>query len=200
MAVSRLTQTTLQNGFEKFGRVWDGRSAVGSMEAISAITLTSAQSSIEFNNIPSTYTHLQVRYIARDDGGRSFATWMYARFNGDTNSNYARHRLNGRGDALIYSDAQASISFAIIGYSAGNTGLGSQYAPGIVDILDYSNTNKFKTCRTITGSNGQTTSTEDDVAFISSVWLSSNAINSILIYSAGGNLLSNSSFSLYGIK
>ena len=55
MSVSRFSKSSLQNGFIKFNEIWDGTTSVGSIEAISSVTLSIAQSTVEFNNIPQTY-------------------------------------------------------------------------------------------------------------------------------------------------
>jgi hypothetical protein len=66
-----------------------------------------------------------------------------------------------------------------------------------MDILDYANTNKFKTTRTLTGSdlNGSGV-----VSLDSGSWRSTSAITSIT-FTARANLINTySSFALYGIK
>jgi hypothetical protein len=37
MAVSRLSQTSLQNAFQKYNTVWDGKSAVGGYESLGTV-------------------------------------------------------------------------------------------------------------------------------------------------------------------
>ena len=69
----------------------------------------------------------------------------------------------------------------------------------IVDILDYENTNKNKTIRSLAGldlngSGGR-------IEFCSSLWMSSAAITSVKVDNfAGGNIAQYSSFALYGVK
>lgn len=189
MAVSRLTQTTLQNGFEKYNQLWDGRSAVGSMEAISSITLSAAQSSVQFNNIPGTYTHLQLRGF--NVSGSAIAS-LSIRFNSDTGSNYARHNLEGTGSSAI---AEASPNDTII--RAAYTGGTSNPSVFVMDILDYANTNKFKTTRSLSGidQNGS-----GYVNLWSGLWRSTNAITNIDVFHGNSTFNADSSFTLYGIK
>lgn len=190
MAVSRLTQTTLQNGFEKFNRIWDERSAVGSMEAISAVTLSAAQASVEFNNIPGTYSHLQLRIMSL--GSADVAQSLSAKYNGDTGSNYSSHWIYGDG-SNVGAGSTANDSIQYFGFSLFSTNPNSS----IVDILDYSNTNKFKTMRCFTGSdrNGS-----GSIWLFSGSWRNTNAITSITITPNSGSFNTNSAFSLYGIK
>jgi hypothetical protein len=193
MAVSRLTQTTLQNGFEKFNQLWDGRSAVGSMEPISAITLSAAQSSVEFNNIPGTYSHLQIRMLVRNT---STSNGYTARFNSDTGNNYARHYLLGTG-STVTAAAFASISSAILSDASISTSNANVFGTSVCDILDYQNTNKYKTIRTFGGfdNNGS-----GSINFLSGLWMSNSAITTISIIPDAGNFNQYSSFTLYGIK
>ena len=197
MAISRLTETTLQAGLPKFDTFWDGRSAVGSMEPISAITLSAAQSSVEFNNIPGTYSHLQVRYMSKSTYTTGTSDSLYANFNNDTSANYAYHFLRGNGTAAS-SSGEANTTFLWLG-NQGNTGTGmtSIFGIGVCDILDYANTSKNKTIRSLQGydSNG-----DGFCVLSSSHWRSLNAVSSIKFTFGNGNIAINSSFTLYGIK
>ena len=192
MAVSRLTQTTLQNGFEKYSQVWDGRSAVGSMEAISAITLSATTSVVEFNNIPSTYTHLQLRAFLVS----GYSANNQFRLNNDSGTNYTWHQIQGNGSG-VETYASNPTSNPPWGLNSGNS---SYPMVSIMDFLDYANTNKYKTVRTLSGNDG-TGNTSSRVGLYSSVWMNTEAITSIrLTNDFGSTILANSSFTLYGIK
>ncbi len=71
------------------------------------------------------------------------------------------------------------------------------YSTYVIDILDYKNTNKYKTVRSLNGfdQNGYAFTW-----FASSVWLNTNAITSLTFNSDGGNFLQYSQLALYGIK
>lgn len=204
MAVSRLTQTTLQNGFEKYNQLWDGRSAVGSMEAISSITLSANQSNVEFNNIPSTYTHLQLRIFTRTNRSTYNVDEIYAQFNGDsTAGNYAQHALyatnNNFPSTLTTFGGSNNYGAMYVGANNGT----APFAAWIVDIFDYADTNKYKTMRAIGGadSNGDTSGFCTVPGLVSQLWLNTNAITSIKIVPGLGTALNQySSFSLYGTK
>ena len=73
------------------------------------------------------------------------------------------------------------------------------FGAGVTDILDYTNTNKYKTLRNFSGfdENGSGTIRLSSSANIGT----SAAINSIYIYTnGGGNIDVGSQFALYGIK
>lgn len=162
----------------------------GSMFPLGVITLASASASVDFTNIPQTYTHLQLRgMITLSALGSGDA---FFRYNGDTANNYSRHALYGNGTSAVgYSEAPTSIQPA--NYANGT----AQPSCFVIDILDYKNTNKFKTMRGLCGNdlNGS-----GIVMLNSGAWRSTSAITSINIYQNVGSFGTNSSFALYGIN
>jgi hypothetical protein len=156
---------------------------------IATTTLGSAQSSIEFTGIPSTYTHLQIRGI----GITSIADRsIYLQFNSDNASNYSTHYLQGNGTT---ASSGANATNYIYLTSGANTTTYPFIA--IADILDYANTNKYKTTRSIGGAdmNGA----GGYAGLYSGNWRNTNAITSIKIIPNSGNLSQYSSFQLYGV-
>ena len=66
-------------------------------ESIATVTVGgTAQSTISFTSIPSTFTHLQIRGIARDSGSLAYS-YFGVRFNSDSGSNYRDHYMFGNG-------------------------------------------------------------------------------------------------------
>jgi hypothetical protein len=173
---------------------WNPWEPAGAYESIATTTVGStATASITFSGIPSTYTHLQIRYIAKNSvTGDSFSM----RFNADTASNYARHELSGFGSSAN-AYASTSQTSMIIGFE--NYGTGSDFGAGIIDILDYTSTSKNKTVRSLTGydANGS-----GGVGLISGLWFKTpEAITSITLNQGNsGNFKEYSSFALYGIR
>ena len=75
---------------------------------------------------------------------------------------------------------------------------GSQYGAIVLDILDYANTNKNKTMRAIGGVDVNGSGVAE---MWSGLYISTNAVNSINLYSYNGSNISQySSFALYGVK
>jgi hypothetical protein len=169
-----------------------GGAVGGDYESIATVTVGSGGSaSISFTSIPSTYQHLQIRAI---NIGNTGSTWGYftMRLNGDSSSNYPRHQLWGNGSAAnAYADTGNTSAFiSVSSLSAGN------FAGSVIDILDYANTNKYKTLR---GLSGVDLNGDGAVALMSSMWQSTSAINSITIL-PNTSFAQYSSFALYGIK
>jgi hypothetical protein len=71
-----------------------------------------------------------------------------------------------------------------------------------LDILDYANTNKFKTIRGLSGwNNNDTVDGNGSVRFISGLWRNTAAITSLkIVPEAAVNFKQYSSFALYGVK
>ena len=167
----------------------NGVSAVGDYESIQTYTVgAGGQASVTFSSIPSTYTHLQIRSIAKGSGGMSI------RLNGDTGSNYTRHFLYGDGSSPA-SGADTAQTASAIGASSINANI---FAGCVIDILDYKSTNKYKTMRSLGGKdyNGS-----GSIALASGLWLSTSSITSITIIGESPVDWSQySQFALYGVK
>lgn len=162
----------------------------GSMFPLGIYTVPSGGvSSVTFSSIPSTYTHLQIRASYLNSLN------LYSvkiQFNGDSGSNYWEHQSTGTGASV--STGAGSGTSALIAVGAVNSSL---YTGAMIsEILDYKNTNKYKVVRTISGADGNGSG---QVKLVSSLWLNTNAINSITINNDGSNFNEYSSFALYGM-
>lgn len=167
-----------------------------SYESIASTTVgAGGVGSITFSSIPSTYTHLQIRYLVRS----SFAAGsdiVLTRANGDSGNNYAAHRIYGDGSSVgaqgftpqsyfLGPDCPAASSAANI------------FGVGVFDFLDFANTNKNKTMRALGGRD------ENGSGYVwlnSGLWLNTGAITSIVFLCGNGNIVQNSVVSLYGIR
>ena len=177
-------------------------SRMGNYTSISTATVTSGgTASITFSSIPSTYTHLQIRLIARSSRASTFDS-IDANFNGDSsNANYAQHQITGNGSTAAAYGYPTGTS-GILGVPAIYTSAASQssgiFGVGVLDILDYANTNKYKTARSLSGidANGSGNATLN-----SGLWLNTSAITSITLVSETSSLFAQySTFALYGVK
>lgn len=172
--------------------------AGGDFESIATYSLSSAQTTISFSSIPSTYKHLQLRVFYKLNVNDNL---LAIRFNGDTASNYAFHLLFGLGSGTPSSSGTPNQNRIEALYNWANTtpGTTNVFMAGVIDILDYANTNKNKTVRTLGGIdyNGA-----GQIHLDSGLWASTSAINSISLnvndYSSQFQQYSH--FALYGIK
>lgn len=170
----------------------------GAYESIATVNGTGSASSVTFSSIPSTYKHLQVRWLWRSTAAATTSA-AGVRLNGDSGGNYATHRLLGDGSGV---SAQGSTAQTYAGGPlsiASDSATANCFTVGILDIEDYTSTTKNKTMRFSFGHdfNGS------GVVFLSSsLWLNTNAVTSLTLLMADSarNISSTSVFSLYGIK
>ena len=173
--------------------IWASQGRISnSYESIATVTVgAGGSSSITFSSISGTYKHLQIRGIAKYSS--AYNSYGRIQFNSDTSANYAQHQL--------YGDGSAASSYGYSGESSGIMSLLSdaQFGNFVTDVLDYTDSNKYKTVRTLGGvdKNGS-----GYASMGSSLWRSTAAITSITIFApaSGGNWAQYSSFALYGIK
>jgi hypothetical protein len=163
-------------------------------DSLATVTVPSGGlATITFAGIPSGYKHLQIRGIGRTSaGGES----LRLRYNSDTGANYANHELYGTGSAAnAYGEFNVNSNFA--DSFAPSSASANVFGVGVIDILDYANTNKYKTLRALSGydNNGS------GYAILNSgVWRNTAAINTIVLFFGSGNLVQYSTFALYGVK
>jgi hypothetical protein len=162
-----------------------------SYESISTVTVGGGGSAtVSFTSIPATYKHLQIRASAKavnNDQG------YFMQFNSDTGTNYNTHLLYGNGASVTALSNNTWAGMDIASTSSSN------FSAIVVDILDYTDTNKNTTIRSLSGvdNNGSGYAT-----LASGLWRNTAAVTSLTIREilGGGNITEFSSFALYGIK
>jgi hypothetical protein len=172
-----------------------------SYESIATVTVGGGGSaSASFTSIPATYTHLQLRWIGRASQANT-GLGVYMRINNNTGSNYARHSLRGNGSAASAASSVSTTEISLGGVP-GSSSPSDMFGVGIIDILDYTNTNKYKTIRSMQGTN-QNTTADDNIFFVSGfMFANTNAVTQIDVVadSTGVGFVEYSQFALYGIK
>jgi hypothetical protein len=169
----------------------------GSYESIATVTVGSGGSaSILFSSIPSTFKHLQIRGIGRSDRSGATLSNTFLQINGNSTTPYT-HYLRGDGtseSASAFQDAGGIGTGYISAVNAGTNMFNAQ----IIDILDYTNTNKYKTIRTLSGIdvNGS-----GIISLFSGADMTTTAaITSISLNISTYNWVQHSTFALYGIN
>lgn len=173
-----------------------GTTVFGSYESIATTTVgVGGTPTISFADIPQTFKHLQIRGIARSTRAAFASDPLLIQVNSDTASNYSWHYLVGDGSSAA-SNAGATQS-SMMNYLIANNTVSNVFGAFVIDVLDYANTNKYKTFRSLMGvdNNGS-----GWVALNSGNWRSTSAITSIELTAQNGDLMQYSSFALYGIK
>jgi hypothetical protein len=200
MSIKRLSGAGLTT--PKSNKLWDQTTFQSGMFALATISLTSAQASVSFSGISSSYTHLQLRVISRTDDGGPGQSAVYLQFNSDTSTNYSWHRLYGNGSSASAGASSTSTTWALSGIGAYAANPASEFGASVIDILDYTSTVKAKT---IKGLSGEDENGAGYVGLHSGLWFKNSAsvyesVSSIQIKPGSGNFVANSQFALYGIK
>lgn len=127
------------------------------------------------------------------------ADGITVQYNGDTNANYSTHFLRGEGVSAGAGGGGNTTRMDIQDVMVGQTGGANLFGSVIIDVLDYANTNKYKTQRSIGGNDRNGAGYID---FSSGSWRNANAaITSITINPLyGTGFAQYTSVALYGIK
>ncbi len=192
--------TELIGGAKVYG--WGSFAEVGDFESIATqIVDSGGTSSITFSSIPSTYTHLQVRGIARTTRATFANDGVKFNFNSDTGANYSRHSFQGSSSGgFDFSNGVNQTYF--FSQVAGDGGIANMFGTFVLDILDYKDTNKYKTAKILSGEDNNSSANQQVgiIGLFSGLWQNTNAITSITISGFSGNLKQYSHFALYGIR
>jgi hypothetical protein len=164
----------------------------GDYEQIAGTVIVGAagQAAITFTGIPSTYKHLQIRGMIRGNGEVRY------QLNGDTTANYSFHVVAGN-NATIASGGSSNANYSRFLVYQGLTATANSFGVFVMDILDYANTNKLKTTRVLYG---QDDNSNGETGLASGAWFNTNAVTSVSIFGAAGNMLQYSHCAIYGIK
>lgn len=182
------------------GIIASSKAVSNSYESIATVTVGSGgSSSITFSSIPSTYQHLQIRAIGRTNRSAN-GDYSLIAFNSDTSSsNYTTHYLSGNGSTVDAGAYVNSFGGALVNRWGAANDTSNTFGALVLDILDYANTNKYKTVRSLGGL--ETNTSNSQINLQSALWLNTAAISNITITPGAGTSFNQySSFALYGIK
>ena len=180
---------------------WNTWEPQGAYDALSTVTVPSGGvASVTFAGIPNTYKNLQIRYIVRSTRADAYG-YFGMRFNSDSSAVYSSHNLYGTGSAAAANAVTSQTSIPSLQIPGANAAA-NIFSVGIIDLLDYQNTNKNKTARILYGDdrNGTGAGGQGYVYFTSGLWQNLSAINSITFTDEFNSLAQNSQFTLYGVK
>lgn len=160
---------------------------VSAWTPLANITLGSAQASVTFSSISGTYRDLVLvcHYLAASSG-----SYPVIRFNSDTSdANYRFVEVVGNGTSASSSSGNG-LYFGNNYQPSDNT----NPQPVVIQILDYSATDKHKTALLRTNASTQ------GVSILAGRWANTAAITSITINGNFVNIAAGSSFALYGVS
>jgi len=169
------------------------------IETIATTYLEADAATVTFSSIPATYEHLQLRMNIRTLRTSNLET-TGMQLNGDTAGNYETHRMYGQTTSTAAGGEVATTRL----YATGQMPTSimpprTLYGAGLVDFLDYANSNKNTT---ILFQSGENDDTYPYMTFGSGLWEDTSAVSTILLYPANGSagFMRGSVFTLYGLK
>ena len=152
---------------------------------IATQTANGSATSFTFSSIPQTYTDL---VLVTNASIVSSSVSLACRYNGDSGNNYSFTRVYGDGTSALSSRAGTLPDNYIGDITSGTIGT------CVYSIQNYSNTTTYKTG--LSRYSGTATTTQAWVT----LWRSTAAITSILVYATGNQAwTSGSTLTLYGI-
>jgi hypothetical protein len=168
-------------------------------ESIATVYGTGSSGTVSFTSIPSTYKHLQIRGIARTDLAGNYPA-LSVRINGDGGaSKYGYQRLYGTAatnDSL--ADANGAGANAFMLTVSADSLASSIFGAFVLDIVDYTDTNKNKAMKSLSGANGNGSG---NAMVVAGTYYSNDTVTQIdIIAGAGQNIKTLSQFALYGIR
>jgi hypothetical protein len=163
----------------------------GAYDSLATVTVPSGGvASVTFAGIPTGYKHLQIRGVSR--ATNNALTALFLSINSTVNV-VRSHYLYGDGSTAISGHQTANQ----IGWGTAANSTANVFSVVVIDILDYTNTNKNKVTRSLAGNdlNGS-----GNLALFSELFDTTAAINAVNLSLEFGNFAQYSSFALYGVK
>ena len=171
-------------------------------ESISTVTVgAGGAANVTFSSIPATYQHLQIRYLGRTSQTSYESDGFNILINNNGTPASTAHSLIGDGaNASSNGSTSANGSLYFVGSMPGSTINASMFGAGVVDILDYTNTNKNVVYRSLSGYDANSTSAVAHILFKSGLWVNLGPITSLQFAGISGGFSQYTQFALYGIK
>lgn len=164
------------------------------MQLIQHQELGSAQSSISFTSISSSFTDLMLVLCLRGSLNNPQIGHLL-RFNNDSGANYLTRALSGNGSSAS-SFSQTTETYIYTGQAPALTSTGSTFGNTSIYIPNYAgSTQKSVSVDAVRETNGSSTY----LANFAGLWTSTSAINRIDIVCEVDNWVQYSSATLYGI-
>jgi hypothetical protein len=181
----------------------------GAYDALATVTVPSGGlASITFAAIPNTYKHLQIRYTGYSTRTNlPLDTYEFRAGTGsiDTTASYSYHNLYGDGTSAGATAAASATTiqpvFCVGTLFTSNPKSGA----GVIDLLDYANTSKFKTMRFLggfdnNGTQGSGTQYGGRIGLTSGLWQKTTAIDTLTMFPTNGSWGQDTQITLYGIR
>lgn len=171
------------------------------MVKIQTITVgASGSASIEFTNIPQTFTDLKILLSTRANRAGEQVDLARITFN-DSASGYSKRDLYGDYTAAYSSSSSGASSYLPQGFSPASSATANTFSNNEIYIPNYTNSNSKSISTDIVTENNSTTANHGYLTISAGLWANAAAITKITIANhLGTGFAQFSSATLYGIK
>lgn len=175
-----------------------GGGASGAMTLIASSTLAANAGSVDFQNIPGTYSSLVLMWTARTTTVGSSLDGMNIRFNADSGNNYDYQTMVASASAMTVAEilTTSSAQIGTLPQNSVTTGIasvGQAVIPAYAGTVFHKSVVASNTCKIGTASGNLRNQHH------SGFWRSGSAITRITLIPQQNNFLADSTFYLYGI-
>ncbi len=167
------------------------------MKAIETVTVgAGGASSIDFTNIPQTYTDLVVRTSYRTNVAQEYDQ-LRLTFNGSSTAVYSFRGITGAGSGTPGSESSSSVSSIKVAPGVGNSATASTFTNDEIYIPNYTSSNNKSLSSNAVGENNATTAY---ASMFAGLWSNTAAITRItLVPESAGNFVQYTTATLYGV-
>ena len=164
------------------------------MQLIASVNLDDDYASVEFENIPQDYRHLEIRATVRSTAGTNNQV-LLGRVNDDGGNNYRSHNAYNYGTTLYQYTAGLTTDFCF-GWSDGASSPGGQWGQFTILFHDYTGTARYKN---MLGHSWASSNDEDIIAMSGGTWRDVDPIEKLLFFPGAGDFLEGSTIELWGV-
>lgn len=175
-----------------------GSGGLDAFQLISTTVLGTAQSSVTFSSIPSTFRSLQLRVVGRSAQAANYDSWFF-RVNGDSGNNYAYKDIDFSSTAATSNQATPTSGVVAVGLHAANSPA-NNFGSFVVDILGNNVTTRKTSLRGFGGAFYFPPGSTGAASVFAGVWNNTAVVTSLTVSTnSASNLIAGSRFSLYGV-
>lgn len=175
-----------------------GGASVDAFQLISTTVLGTAQASVVFSSIPSTYSALQLRIVARSAQAAAYDQ-LVIRVNGDSAANYSHKNINFSTTAATSNATNSTDGVRLIGIHA-NSSPADAFGAMIVDFMGNNTTNRKTSLRAFGGAFIFSSNFDGNASVTAGLWNNTAVVTSLTVSTnSASNLMAGTRISLYGI-
>lgn len=175
-----------------------GGASVDAFQLISTTVLGTAQASVVLSSIPSTYSALQLRIVARSAQAAAYDN-LVIRVNADTGTNYSHKNINFSTTTALSTNSNSVDGVRLVGIHA-DSSPATNFGAMIVDIMGNNTTNRKTSLRAFGGAFIFSSDFNGAGSVTAGLWNNTAVVTSLTVSTnSTSNLMAGTRISLYGV-